>query len=116
MQQQVIIVVCLGHPPVGLAQHVIETLLKDFRQPLSVLGRLIVKYLAAVYFFLMIAVLMDAHHQVRPGLVDDIAAPAHIRHLFVAVPGLVESGIRVTGHNHIDIGGFQIRFQLLGDA
>ena len=64
----------------------------------------------------MVAVLMDAHHHVRPGLIDNVAPPAHIRHLLVAVPGLVKPGIRVPRQHHIHVGRLQIFLQAHGDA
>lgn len=73
MKQEIIVVIGLGHPLVGLAQHIVKALLQNFRQKLSLLRCLIVKDLASGYIFLMVTVLVNADHQIRCRLIYDFA-------------------------------------------
>ena len=113
MKQEIIVVIGLGHPLVGLAQHIVKALLQNFRQKLSLLRCLIVKDLASGYIFLMVTVLVNADHQIRCRLIYDFAPFSHVRHLFMTVPRAVKSLVRVPGKDHLYVGGLKICFQLL---
>ena len=79
MKQKIVIIIGFGSPGVAVLLDIGKTFLQDFRQFFALFRFPIVKDLAAVYIFFMIAVLMDADRKGGGGFIDQIAAVFHIR-------------------------------------
>ena len=67
-----------------LPKYIVKPFLDDLCQPFSLLRRLIVKDLAAGNLLLVIAVLVDADHQIRAAFLDDPAPLPHICLLYTS--------------------------------